>query len=214
MNSYQRMPILNNGATMLMRRGRCLIRLEIFLRMKTRLQKTQSPKTNHQRSSNFQARGAAAQSLKLGIWNLRFLWILVIGAWSFTAPAATPNVIFILADDLGYGDPGCFGQQKIKTPNIDKLALEGTRFTQAYAGCTVCAPSRCTLMTGLHTGHSPIRGNREIKPEGQEPMPAYTFTVAHLMKRAGYSTGLIGKWGLVYPGSLSTPDTMGFAYFF
>jgi arylsulfatase A-like enzyme len=148
------------------------------------------------------------------VWCLLFLGSLVFGFWSFAATAAAPNVIFILADDLGYGDPGCFGQQKIKTPSIDKLAQEGTRFTQAYAGCTVCAPSRCTLMTGLHTGHCPIRGNREIQPEGQEPMPADTFTVAHLMKRAGYTTGLIGKWGLGYPGSVSTPDKMGFDYFF
>src|SRR5437588_807707 len=79
---------------------------------------------------------------------------------------AKPNVIFILSDDLGYGDVGCFGQKLIKTPNIDKLAAEGMRFTDAYAGCTVCAPSRCTLMTGLHIGHSYIRGNREILPEG------------------------------------------------
>ena len=125
-----------------------------------------------------------------------------------------PNVIFILADDWGYGDIGCFGQRLIKTPNLDRLAAEGMRFTQAYAGTTVCAPSRCALMTGLHTGHCSIRGNKEIKPEGQEPMPAATFTVAHLMKRAGYSTGLIGKWGLGHPGSPSTPDKMGFDYFF
>ena len=127
---------------------------------------------------------------------------------------AKPNVIFILSDDLGYGDVGCFGQKLIKTPNIDKLAAEGMRFTDAYAGCTVCAPSRCTLMTGLHTGHTSIRGNREIPPEGQEPMPADTFTVAKLMKQAGYTTGIIGKWGLGYPGSTSTPDKMGFDYFF
>src|SRR6185436_18030208 len=82
--------------------------------------------------------------------------------------AAKPNVIFILADDLGYGDLGCFGQTKIKTPNLDRMAAEGMRFTQAYAGTTVCAPSRCALMTGQHTGHCAIRGNREIKPEGQE----------------------------------------------
>jgi len=125
-----------------------------------------------------------------------------------------PNVIFILADDLGYGDLGCFGQKLIKTPNIDGLAKEGMRFTQAYAGATVCAPSRCCLMTGKHGGHAAIRGNREIKPEGQEPMPADTFTVAHLMKKAGYSTGIIGKWGLGHPGSASTPDKMGFDYFF
>ena len=125
-----------------------------------------------------------------------------------------PNVIFILADDLGYGDLGCFGQKLIKTPHIDRLAAEGMRFTQAYAGATVCAPSRCSLMTGKHNGHAPIRGNREVKPEGQMPMPAATFTVAHLMKQAGYTTGLIGKWGLGAPGSASTPGAMGFDHFF
>ena len=131
-----------------------------------------------------------------------------------SAADSRPNVIFILADDLGYGDVGCFGQKLIQTPHLDQLAREGMRFTQAYAGTTVCAPSRCALMTGLHTGHGPIRGNKEIKPEGQEPMPADTFTVAHLMKKAGYATGLIGKWGLGNPGSESTPDKMGFDYFF
>src|SRR5664279_6390847 len=130
------------------------------------------------------------------------------------AAAPLPNVIFILADDLGYGDLGCYGQKLIRTPNVDRLAAEGMRFTQAYAGATVCAPSRCCLMTGLHGGHASIRGNKEIKPEGQEPMPANTFTVAHLMKKGGYATGLIGKWGLGFPGSESTPDKMGFDYFF
>jgi arylsulfatase A-like enzyme len=130
------------------------------------------------------------------------------------AAAPKPNVILILADDLGYGDLGCFGQKLIQTPNIDRLAAEGTRFTQAYAGATVCAPSRCSLMTGKHNGHAPIRGNREIQPEGQQPMPADTFTVADLMKRAGYATALIGKWGLGQPGSVSTPGKMGFDYFF
>src|SRR3954449_2645772 len=130
------------------------------------------------------------------------------------AAEASPNVIFILADDLGYGDLGCFGQMLIKTPNIDRLASEGMLFTQAYAGATVCAPSRCTLMTGKHNGHAAIRGNREIQPEGQQPMPADTFTVAKLMKQGGYVTGLIGKWGLGYPGSDSTPGKMGFDHFF
>ena len=130
------------------------------------------------------------------------------------ATADKPNVIFILADDLGYGDLGCFGQKLIKTPNIDQLAKEGMRFTQSYAGATVCAPSRCTLMTGKHNGHAAIRGNQEVKPEGQLPMPADTFTVAHLMKQAGYKTGLIGKWGLGHPGSESTANKMGFDYFF
>src|SRR5438128_2244142 len=117
-----------------------------------------------------------------------------------------PNIVFIIADDLGYGDLGCYGQSVIPTPNIDRLAKEGMRFTQAYAGATVCAPSRCSLMTGKHNGHAAIRGNREVEPEGQAAMPADTFTVAHLMKQAGYTTGLIGKWGLGHPGSASTPD--------
>lgn len=128
--------------------------------------------------------------------------------------ARSPNVVFILADDLGYGDLGSYGQKLIKTPHLDRLASEGTRYTHAYAGATVCAPSRCSLMTGLHNGHAAIRGNREIKPEGQQPMPADTFTVAHLFKQAGYTTGATGKWGLGYPGSTSTPDKMGFDFFF
>ncbi len=130
------------------------------------------------------------------------------------SPARPPNVVFILADDLGYGDLGAFGQKLIKTPHIDRLAAEGTKYVQAYAGATVCAPSRCSLMTGLHNGHAAIRGNREIKPEGQQPMPADTFTVAHLFKQGGYATGSTGKWGLGHPGSDSTPDKMGFDFFF
>lgn len=124
------------------------------------------------------------------------------------------NVIYILADDLGYGDIGCYGQQKIKTPNIDRMAQEGMLFTQHYAGCTVSAPSRCSLMTGLHTGHSQIRGNMEIEPEGQQPMVADTYTLGKLMKSAGYTTGIFGKWGLGYPGSSSVPSNMGFDEFF
>ena len=127
---------------------------------------------------------------------------------------APKNVIYILADDLGYGDIGCYGQTKIHTPNIDKMAQEGMLFTQHYAGCTVSAPSRCSLMTGLHTGHSQIRGNKEIKPEGQQPMSADTYTLGKLMKSAGYTTGIFGKWGLGYPGSSSVPSTMGFDEFF
>ena len=125
-----------------------------------------------------------------------------------------PNVVFILADDLGYGDLGCYGQKLIKTPCIDRLAAEGVRFTQAYAGETVCAPSRCALMTGQHNGHSFVRGNKEIQPEGQVPMPADTVTIAHVMKRAGYATGIVGKWGLGKPDSESVPNKMGFDYFY
>ncbi|HEX5175413.1 MAG TPA: sulfatase-like hydrolase/transferase, partial [Chthoniobacteraceae bacterium] len=140
--------------------------------------------------------------------------MLIFASLKLFAADARPNVIFILADDLGYGDLGCYGQKLIRTPHIDDLAKEGTRFTQVYGGATVCAPSRCALMTGKHGGHAYIRGNRELKPEGQEPMPPGTITVAHLMKQAGYATGLIGKWGLGKPGSESTPGKMGFDYFF
>lgn len=125
-----------------------------------------------------------------------------------------PNIIYILADDLGYGDVGCYGQQLIKTPNIDKLAANGMLFTQHYAGCTVSAPSRSALMTGLHTGHTPIRGNQEHKPEGQLPLPAGTFTLAKMLKQQGYITAAFGKWGLGYPSSEGNPNEMGFDEFF
>lgn len=124
------------------------------------------------------------------------------------------NVVYILADDLGYGDVGCYGQQIIRTPNIDRMAAEGMLFTQHYAGCTVSAPSRCSLMTGLHTGHTQVRGNREIKPEGQQPMREDTYTLGKLMKSAGYATGIFGKWGLGNPGSASVPNRMGFDEFY
>ncbi len=125
-----------------------------------------------------------------------------------------PNIIYIMADDLGYGDLGCYGQTKIKTPNIDRIAAEGMKFTDYYAGSTVCAPSRCSLMTGLHTGHTFIRGNREVQPEGQCPMPAETVTVAKLMQKAGYRTGMMGKWGLGGPGTEGEPNNQGFDYWF
>ncbi len=124
-----------------------------------------------------------------------------------------PNVILILADDLGYGDLGCFGGKVIPTPNIDRLAREGLRFTDAYAGSTVCAPSRCSLMTGLHTGHSQIRTNTSIGREGQQPLIPGTQTLVNLFKGAGYSTGCFGKWGLGGPGSSSEPARLGFDEF-
>lgn len=127
---------------------------------------------------------------------------------------AKPNIIFILADDLGYSDLGCYGQKRIRTPNLDRMAAEGIRFTDHYAGSTVCAPSRCALMTGLHTGHTLVRGNREVKPMGQYPLPTDTVTIAKLMKQAGYTTALIGKWGLGGPGSTGIPNRQGFDYFF
>jgi arylsulfatase A-like enzyme len=119
-----------------------------------------------------------------------------------------------MADDLGYADVGCFGQRKIKTPILDHMATEGIRFTQAYCGTSVCAPSRCILMTGLHAGHSHIRANRESKPEGQEPLLANTFTVARMLQQAGYRTACFGKWGLGGPGSTGEPNNQGFDHFF
>jgi len=119
-----------------------------------------------------------------------------------------PNIIYILADDLGYGDLGCYGQQRIATPNIDLMAAEGMRFTQHYAGSTVCAPSRCVLMTGLHTGHCRVRGNERV------PLEAEDVTVAEMLRGAGYATGLVGKWGLGEPRTTGIPNLQGFDYFF
>ena len=125
-----------------------------------------------------------------------------------------PNIIYILADDLGYGDLSCYGQEKFSTPNIDQLAKEGMLFTQHYSGSTVCAPSRSSLMTGMHTGHTFVRGNKEVRPEGQHPIPDETFTVAEALTLAGYKTGAFGKWGLGYPGSEGDPLSQGFDQFF
>ncbi len=122
--------------------------------------------------------------------------------------AKRPNIIFILADDLGYGDLGCYGQKTIRTPNIDRMANEGMRFTQCYAGSTVCAPSRCCLMTGLHTGHAHVRGNARV------PLPPEDVTVAEVLKDAGYTTGIIGKWGLGEPDTTGIPNRQGFDYWF
>jgi len=126
-------------------------------------------------------------------------------ASSLWAADNRPNIIYIMADDLGYGDLSCYGQAKFKTPNIDRLAAEGITFTDYYAGSTVCAPTRCVLMTGVHTGHAFVRGNREVQPEGQAPMPADIVTLPRLLKKAGYTTGMFGKWGLGAPGSESDP---------
>lgn len=119
-----------------------------------------------------------------------------------------PNMVFILADDLGYGDLGCYGQTRFETPCLDALAAQGMRFTQAYAGSTVCAPSRCALMTGLHTGHARIRGNALV------PMTEEDTCVASLLREAGYATAAIGKWGLGEPGTTGIPNRQGFDYWF
>jgi arylsulfatase len=135
-----------------------------------------------------------------------------------------PNIIYILADGLGYGELGCYGQTKIKTPHIDQLAKEGMRFTQHYSGSPVCAPSRCTLLTGLHTGHSYIRDNDEMDHrgdvwrdrsiEGQRPLLAGTTTLGTVLQNAGYKTACIGKWGLGGPNDEGHPNLQGFDHFF
>ncbi len=128
-----------------------------------------------------------------------------------------PNIIFIMADDLGYGELGCYGQEKIETPHVDAMASEGMRFTQFYAGSAVCAPARCCLMTGTHGGHAYVRSNHEIGTwdsyRGQLPLPEKTETVAMLMKRRGYATGAFGKWGLGGVGSTGGPLKKGFDTF-
>ncbi|WP_111671740.1 arylsulfatase [Algoriphagus litoralis] len=125
-----------------------------------------------------------------------------------------PNVIFILADDLGYGDLGFLGQQYTETPNIDQLAVEGMFFSHHYAGSTVCAPSRSSLLTGLHTGHTPIRGNSEVQPEGQFPMADTLMTLSKVFQEAGYTTGAFGKWGLGMNETSGDPLNQGFGQFF
>ncbi|MBL7185148.1 MAG: arylsulfatase [Phycisphaerae bacterium] len=129
-----------------------------------------------------------------------------------------PNIIFIMADDMGYGDLGCYGQKHIQTPNIDTLAREGTRFTDCYAGSTVCAPSRSVLMTGLHTGHTRVRGNKAdvggVGPQKRVPLEARDVTVAEVLKQVGYVTGITGKWGLGEPETTGVPNRQGFDEWF
>ena len=164
------------------------------------------------------ARGRAAVLL------LALAWLVPGDAEAQALPARKPNIIFILADDLGYNEVGTYGQRGIRTPNIDRLAKEGVRLTDHYSGSPVCAPSRAVLLTGLHTGHAYIRDNDEMgfrgdvwrdpALEGQRPLPAGTFTMATMLKRAGYATAAVGKWGLGGPGSEGEPTRLGFDFFF
>lgn len=131
-----------------------------------------------------------------------------------TGPKPRPNIIYIMADDLGWGDLSVQGQQRFETPRIDQMAAEGLRFTSHYSGSTVCAPTRAVLMTGLHTGHSAVRGNREYKPLGQFPLPAASLTVAEILKGGGYETAVVGKWGLGPPGTEGAPLVQGFDHSF
>ena len=143
------------------------------------------------------------------------LWLMLCVS-AVAQPERRPNIIFILADDLGYAELGCYGQKLIQTPNFDRMAAEGMRFTQFYAGCTVCAPSRSVLMTGLHTGHTRVRGNAgPLNPLAQSLRPG-DRTVAHVLREAGYATALIGKWGLGDEGeaAIGLPTRQGFDYFF
>lgn len=144
--------------------------------------------------------------------NNHLIYAPLLLAMSGTMPAYAqqkPNVIFILADDLGYGDLSCYGQEKFDTPNIDRLAQTGMRFTQCYSGTTVSAPSRSCLLTGMHSGHTYIRGNIELDPEGQYPLPADAYTFFHAFKDAGYKTSAFGKWGLGFIGSTGDPKKQG-----
>jgi arylsulfatase A len=157
--------------------------------------------------------------LRIALVSLAFFALFFLGpvgaGWvAASAERPRPNIIFILADDLGYAELGSYGQEKIRTPSLDRLAAEGVRFTQHYSGNAVCAPSRAVLMTGLHPGHASVRDNREVQPEGQMPLPAAAVTVAELLKRQGYVTAAMGKWGLGPPGSEGDPLRQGFDHFF
>jgi len=151
------------------------------------------------------------------LYSTRCVLLVLAALLILNAAEATekqPNIIYILADDLGYGDLGCYGQELIKTPNIDSLAKTGMRFTDHYSGAPVCAPARCVLLTGLHTGHCPIRGNRALEFEGNVPIPKSYVTLGEVMQKAGYATGAFGKWGQGYPGSVGDPVLRGFDQFY
>ena len=144
----------------------------------------------------------------IAVWFLLSLWATLCLETRCEA-AGPPNIVFIIADDLGYGELGCYGQQKIKTPNIDRLAAEGMRFTQAYAGSHVCQPSRSVLMTGLHTGHTWCRAN-----DIDQLLYDEDVTTAEVLKKARYATGGFGKWGLGYENTPGHPNRQGFDEFF
>lgn len=143
-----------------------------------------------------------------------FFFIVFFAAAQLHAQQRKPNIVFILADDLGIGDIGPYGQQKISTPNLDKLAANGMKFTNFYAGTSVCAPSRSSLMTGQHTGRTFIRGNKEMEPEGQYPLADSIRTFAMILQENGYKTGAFGKWGLGMVGTSGDPNRKGFDEFY
>jgi arylsulfatase A-like enzyme len=142
------------------------------------------------------------------------LSVLVLSGCTTVEEQVKHNIIYIMADDLGFNEVGCYGQDSIQTPNIDKMASEGMKFSQHYAGAPVCAPARSVLMTGLHTGHTPSRGNKEVDPYGQFPLPEEAITVAELLKNAGYNTAMYGKWGLGVEHTSGDPNLQGFDDFY
>lgn len=157
----------------------------------------------------------APKNMNLSQLSLCAIALLVgCAASEVVADSPKPNIIFILSDDIAQGDLGCYGQKVIQTPNLDRMAAEGTRYLQAYTGTSVCAPTRSSLMTGLHMGHCPVRANREIQPEGQLPLPEGTYTVAKLLKEQGYATACIGKWGMGMFDTTGSPLKMGFDHFY
>ena len=149
---------------------------------------------------------------------LSHLLLSLFAICTFAFPADPPNIVFIMADDLGYGELGCYGQEKIKTPNIDRLSTQGMRFTQHYTGAPVCAPARCVLMTGQHLGHAEVRNNKPAKNKrrfpGQHPISADVVTIAQVLQQAGYATGAFGKWGLGNSDSTGAPNRKGFDRFY
>ena len=160
-------------------------------------------------------------TLILSLYVSALMFLCLANGDNALAKTTKPNIIFIMADDMGYGDAGCYGQTLIKTPNIDLLAKEGRRFTQCYAGSTVCAPSRSVLMTGQHTGHTRVRGNFGVGgvrglggATGRIPLKESDITVAEVLKSAGYQTGMMGKWGLGEPGTSGEPNRKGFDTWF
>ena len=152
--------------------------------------------------------GGAARATFVMAWCAITTVMVLNQRFAEAATPSQPNIVFILADDLGYGDLGCYGQKQIQTPHLDRMAREGMRFTRFYAGSTVCAPSRCTLMTGLHTGHCLIRGNRRVDLRDDD------YTVAEMLGQVGYKTGMFGKWGLGSEGGTGLPALQGFDEFF
>jgi len=139
---------------------------------------------------------------------------ILLATLSANAKQQPPNIIFILADDMGIGDLGCYGQKLIKTPNLDRMAANGLKLTNMYSGSALCAPARCSFITGLHAGHGFVRNNFPLSFEGNIPIPADSQTIPKLLKKANYATACVGKWGLGYPGSWGDPLNQGFDHFY